>query len=82
MIRFAITSCELVLTKFNRICDVYYYCGVVLSSCNQGTLSCCVVLSLCNVVTLLCGPLLLLSGLDVCGEARSHRDVMITINAS
>lgn len=31
--RFAITSCELVLTKFDRICDVYYYCGVVLSSC-------------------------------------------------
>ena len=58
LMRVAITSCELVLTKFNRICDVYYYCGVVLSSCNQDTLSCYVVLSLCNVVTSLCGPLL------------------------
>ena len=42
--KFAITSCELVLTKFNRICDVYYYYSVVLSSCNQDTLSCCGVL--------------------------------------
>lgn len=42
--KFAITSCELVLTKFNRICDVYYYYCVVLSSCNQDTLSCCGVL--------------------------------------
>lgn len=41
LMKFAITSCELVLTKFNRICDVYYYYCVVLSSCNQDTLSCC-----------------------------------------
>lgn len=63
--KFAITSCELVLTKFNRICDVYYHYCVILSSCNQDTLSCCGVLKLCNVVKKLCGPLLSSCGLIV-----------------